>query len=105
MPLRDSKKVPALKAKRRASSQYWQLQTAKSQFSEIFRRARKEAPQVVLSQGKGAVAVVAIEEFIRLTQRADKPQSLAKFFADSPLVGSGIDLERTSGTVASRRLN
>ena len=28
-------------------SQPWQLQTAKAQFSELFRRARTEGPQVV----------------------------------------------------------
>jgi hypothetical protein len=27
-------------------------------------------------------------------RRADQPKKLSKFFADSPFVGSGIDLER-----------
>jgi antitoxin Phd len=80
--------------KRFPSSQPWQLQTAKAQFSEVFRRARERAPQVVTRQGKEAIVIVAIEEFERLSRRAAQPKSLSKFFADSPLVGSDIDLER-----------
>ena len=89
-----SKKPPISSRKRTPSSQRWQLQTAKAQFSEVFRRARERAPQVVTRQGKEAVVIVAIEEFERLTHRAAQPKSLSKFFADSPLAGSGIDLER-----------
>jgi prevent-host-death family protein len=70
------------------------LQTAKAQFSEVFRRARERTPQVVTRQDKEAVVIVAIEDFERLTHRAAQPKSLSKFFADSPLAGSGIDLER-----------
>ena len=89
-----SKKSPISSRKRNPSSLRWQLQTAKAQFSEVFRRARERAPQVVTRQGKEAVVIVAIEEFERLTHRAAQPKSLSKFFADSPLAGSGIDLER-----------
>jgi prevent-host-death family protein len=89
-----SKKSPILSRKRTPSSLRWQLQTAKAQFSEAFRRAREGAPQVVTRQDKEAVVIVAIEEFERLTHRAAQPKNLSKFFADSPLAGSGIDLER-----------
>jgi prevent-host-death family protein len=92
MPSKTSKR---LTAKRSLPSERWQLQTAKAQFSEVFRRARERAPQVVTRQGKEAVVIVALEEFERLTQRAaQQPKSLSRFFADSPLAGSGIDLER-----------
>jgi prevent-host-death family protein len=94
MPSKVSKKPPISSRKRTPSSQRWQLQTAKAQFSEVFRRARERAPQVVTRQDKEAVVIVAIEEFERLTHRAAQPKSLTKFFADSPLAGSGIDLER-----------
>lgn len=89
-----SKKSPISSRKQTPSSQRWQLQTAKAQFSEVFRRARERAPQVVTRQDKEAVVIVAIEEFERLTHRAAQPKSLTKSFADSPLAGSGIDLER-----------
>ena len=41
----------------------WQLQTAKSQFSQLVRRALAEGPQYVTRQGKDAVVVVPTEEF------------------------------------------
>lgn len=76
------------------SSQSWQLQAAKAQFSEVFRRARERIPQVVTRQGKEAVVILAIEEFERLTKRARQPKSLSKFFAESPLAKASIDLKR-----------
>ena len=75
-------------------SQPWQLQVAKAQFSEVFRRARERAPQVVTRQGKEAVVILAIEDFERLTRRAKQPKSLSKFFAESPLARVSVDLER-----------
>ena len=30
----------------------WQVQTAKARFSEVFRRARTEGPQLIIRQGK-----------------------------------------------------
>jgi prevent-host-death family protein len=72
----------------------WQLQTAKAQFSEVVRRARDEGPQYVTRQGKDAVVIVPAEEFERLTARTRQPASLAKFFAQSPLAGAGLDLKR-----------
>lgn len=74
----------------------WQLQTAKAQFSELFRRARTEGPQWVTKQDKEAVVILPAEEFERLRSKARQPQSLVQFFAESPLVNSGIDLERTA---------
>ena len=77
-----------------AVSQAWQLQAAKAKFSEVFRRARERAPQVVTRQGKEAVVIVALEEFERLTRRASQPRSLSKFFAESPLARTSINFER-----------
>lgn len=92
MPVKTSKKREA--HKRELPSQPWQLQAAKAQFSEVFRRARDRAPQVVTKQGKEAVVILAMEEFERLTQRARQPKSLSKFFAESPLANVSIDFER-----------
>ena len=72
----------------------WQLQTAKAQFSELFRRARSEGPQWVTRQGKEAVVVLPAEEFERLQARSRQPKSLVEFFAESPLAKVRIDLER-----------
>jgi antitoxin Phd len=72
----------------------WQLQTAKARFSEVFRKARSEGPQWITRQGKEAVVVLPAEEFEKLKRRRKQPKSLVQFFAESPLAGSGIDLER-----------
>lgn len=82
-------------AKKQAVSQTWQLQTAKARFSEVFRRAREEGPQVVTRQGKEGVVILPLEDFDQLVDRAKKPRSLVRFFAESPLFGLQLNLERT----------
>jgi len=77
-------------------SEPWQLQTAKARFSELFRRARTEGPQLVTRQGKEQVVVMPFEQFEELTRRGRQPKSLVRFFADSPLAGVGIDLTRSA---------
>jgi prevent-host-death family protein len=72
----------------------WQLQTAKAQFSEVFRRARAEGPQWVTRQNKETVVILPAEEFERLAQRANQPASLVRFFAESPLAGVHLELKR-----------
>ncbi|MGC2324024.1 MAG: type II toxin-antitoxin system Phd/YefM family antitoxin [Terriglobales bacterium] len=72
----------------------WQLQTAKAQFSELFRRARSEGPQWVTRQGKEAVVILPAEQFQQLTARSRQPRSLVQFFAQSPLAKVKIDLRR-----------
>jgi len=72
----------------------WQLQTAKAQFSEVFRRALAEGPQYVTRQGKEAVVILPAAEFEKLQARARQPRSLVDFFAESPLRGSGVNLAR-----------
>ena len=72
----------------------WQLQTAKAQFSELFRRARSEGPQWVTRQDKEAVVILPAEQFQQLTARSRQPRSLVQFFAQSPLAKVKIDLRR-----------
>ncbi len=79
------------KAKRHVS---WQLQTAKAQFSELFRRARTEGPQYVTKSGKESVVVIPAEQFEELIARRRQPKSLLEFFRTSPLVDAGVDFDR-----------
>lgn len=72
----------------------WQLQTAKARFSEIFRRALSEGPQVITRQSKDAVVMLSDDEYRRLVGKAHQPKSLVEFFRTSPLVGVELDLER-----------
>jgi antitoxin Phd len=76
----------------------WQLQTAKAQFSEVFRRARTEGPQVITRQGKEAVVVIPVEQFEGLLSRGRRPKSLSQFFRESPLAGLDLPLERDRDT-------
>ena len=75
-------------------SQSWQLQTAKARFSELFRRARTEGPQIVTRQRKEQVVVLSAEQFAQLTKRVRQPKSLVRFFAESPLASITLDLSR-----------
>ena len=69
----------------------WQLQEAKNQFSMVVQDALNKGPQTITRHGKPAVIVVAVKEF----KQASKPKKkLSEFFADSPLRGSGTNLER-----------
>jgi len=83
------------KAKKHAAARKeWQLQEAKAQFSEVFRLAQERGPQRVTKHGRTAVVVLAAAEYERLSNAKARKGSLARFFADSPLAGSSIRLER-----------
>ena len=90
-PLKKKQHSRAAKAN---SEQTWQLQTAKAQFSELFRRAHADGPQWVTRQGKEAVVVLPAEEFERLRNRSRQPDTLVQFFAKSPLAKANLNLER-----------
>ena len=44
----------------------WQLQTAKARFSELFRRARSEGPQLITRRDKEGVVMISDEQYQRL---------------------------------------
>lgn len=95
--MRTPKRKVKLKLARTRAEQKrgtWQVQTAKAQFSELLRRARTEGAQIVTKQGKDDVVVLPIEQYRKLTQRSRKPRSLVQFFAQSPLAGVDLGLER-----------
>ena len=76
----------------------WQLQAAKARFSEVFRLARTEGPQLITRQGKDGVVMIPVEQFDQLVNRTRKPKSLVQFFRESPLVGLELDFERDKDT-------
>jgi antitoxin Phd len=77
-----------------AASDSWQVQTAKARFSEVFRRARTEGPQLITRQGKEGVVMMAEEQYKRLVGKSHQPKNLVQFFRQSPLVGVELDLDR-----------
>jgi prevent-host-death family protein len=76
----------------------WQIQTAKAQFCEVFRRARTEGPQRITRMGKEGVVVISDEQYGRLTVQSRQPKSLVQFFRESPLAGVKLNLERDKDT-------
>ena len=96
MAKREAKKRGhrAKKTPRQNIGTEWQVQTAKARFSEVFRRARTEGPQLITRQGKEAVVVISDEQYGEFVGRSHQPQSLVQFFRESPLVGLDLELER-----------
>jgi len=69
----------------------WQLQEAKNKLSRVVEEARHHGPQVVTVRGREAAVVLSMEDYRRM---APKQESLADFLMNSPLRGSGIEIER-----------
>ena len=69
----------------------WQLQEAKSKFSELVERALENGAQIVTRRGRKTVVVLPIDEYERLVKPAD---SLAQFLLASPMLGSELTIAR-----------
>jgi antitoxin Phd len=91
---RNQPLMPAKTNSRKTPGSSWQVQTAKARFSELFRRARTEGPQIITRQGTEAVVMISHERYHQLVSRPRYPKSLVQFFRESPLVGVELDLER-----------
>jgi prevent-host-death family protein len=68
----------------------WTVTEAKAKFSEVIEKA-KDSPQAVTKNGRPAVVIVSADEWEKRTKRKG---SLAEFLMNSPLRGSGIEIER-----------
>jgi len=53
----------------------WQLQDAKSKFSQVVNRAIKDGPQIVTRHGQEVVVILSVDDYHRMTQ--PKPSLLA----------------------------
>lgn len=69
----------------------WQLQDAKSKFSEVVDRALSQGVQIVTRRGRNAVVVMPFEEYERLMH---KTGGLVEFLLSSPLAESELTIER-----------
>ncbi len=69
----------------------WQLQEAKSRFSEVVDLTLKEGPQLVTRRGQEAVIIVAAHEFRRLT---GNPAPLLSTLLNAPR-GEPLSIERS----------
>jgi prevent-host-death family protein len=69
----------------------WQLQEAKNRFSEVVDEALASGPQVITRRGVNTAVVLSYDEYrsMFLSQ-----QKLSKFFRESPLADTELDLSR-----------
>ena len=73
----------------------WQLQEAKSKFSEMVERTLEKGVQIVTRRGRKTVVILGFDEYERLTKHTE---NLAQFLLASPLVGSDLVIERDKST-------
>jgi prevent-host-death family protein len=90
-PNRGEKATEKLGMNRIQPDAPWSVANAKAHLSKVLEKARTEGPQVITRNGKETAVVVGIEEWERKTKRKG---TLVDFLLNSPLRGSGIDLER-----------
>ncbi|MDJ0756490.1 MAG: type II toxin-antitoxin system Phd/YefM family antitoxin [Ardenticatenaceae bacterium] len=69
----------------------WQLQEAKSKFSQLVNQAIDEGPQIVTRHGEKVVVVLSISDYEKMVQ---PPPSLLNLLLNSPLTNSGLIIER-----------
>ena len=70
----------------------WTVAEAKAKFSEVLDRALSDGPQTITRNGKTTAIIVSAEEWGR---RSKRQGTLADFFANSRLRGSGLEVERS----------
>jgi len=69
----------------------WQLQDAKSKFSQLVEKAMLNEPQFVTKYGNNAVVILSFKDYKKIT----KPQTdLVTFFRNSPLMDTNLDMNR-----------
>lgn len=69
----------------------WQLQDAKSKFSQLVDNAIHHKPQFVTKHGSNAVVIISFEDYVKFTKPKD---DLVTFLRNSPLVGLDLELTR-----------
>ncbi len=69
----------------------WTVAGAKAKLSHVISEAETKGPQTITRSGRAAAVVVSFDEWERKTKRTG---NLAEFFAESPLRGSDLEVER-----------
>lgn len=72
----------------------WQLQEAKSRFSEVVDLSLSEGPQMVTRRGQDAVVILSALDYRRMTG----VPALLKTLLDAPR-GESLDMERTHESI------
>jgi prevent-host-death family protein len=72
----------------------WAVAEAKAKFSEVVEQAQKKGPQQITKNGRPVAVVISMEEWTAEFGTKKPKESLADFFLNSPLRGSGIKIGR-----------
>lgn len=74
------------------SENTWTVAEAKAKLSRVMDLAQEKGPQTITRNGRQAVVIVSVEEWMRKAKRIG---NLAEFFAASPLRDSGLKTRRS----------
>lgn len=74
-------------------SNSWQLQEAKSKFSQLVDKAMHHKPQIVTKHGNNAVVILSFDDYKNML----KPENnLVTFLRNSPLMDEELDIARNN---------
>ncbi len=71
--------------------QTWQLQEAKSKFSEVVKRSQSQGPQNITLHGEPVAVLLSRRDYLKLIH--PKP-SLVELLRSSPLAGVELNIKR-----------
>lgn len=72
----------------------WAVAEAKAKFSELVEQAQRKGPQQITKNGRPVAVLISMDEW-KAEYGADASKgSLADFFYNSPLRGSGVKIGR-----------
>jgi len=78
----------------------WAVAEAKAKFSELIETARERGAQQITRNGKLVGLMVSPDEWESKTRpRMQNHRSMSEFFKNSPLAGSGLELDRSQSKV------
>lgn len=71
--------------------QAWQLQEAKSKFSELVEKALEQGPQVITRRGIKTAVIISYEDYLKLKKRPEKPSAV---FLRAPKADFDLDQDQ-----------
>ena len=74
----------------------WQMQEAKNKLSEVVDTAITSGAQILTRRGRAVAVVLSWKEY---QSSMAKPEALVDFLLRSPLVGSGLAVERDQSPI------
>jgi antitoxin Phd len=76
----------------------WQVQEAKTHFSEVIERAQTDGPQTITKHGKPRAVVLSADAYAALEDKKKKAEpNLIDFLRSGPYLDD-VDLERSKDT-------